>query len=223
MKKKENYYLIDEHTGNQYVIDKYTENQRNESIFTGTHEDALQAAADSISRPNRNVCIEGRYIRVEDHFSKTTQRCRLQTVAEYDAQKEERQEMLATVEAIQKVVDMADKMKYAYFWEVNENRANRKRYDEYHSAPKVCWTDNGHEYSAEFCTTSSRQNVYTKGYYYKDGKATNLKAIRYSCDRMWDQYFKKYSLGKYADCATEQEKQKDEEKPEKKKRRSRSL
>lgn len=213
MKKKENYYLIDEYTGNQY----------SESIFTGAQEDALQAAADSIKGANINICIEGKHIRAKNYLGETVQKCRLQTVAEYDAQKEERQEMLDTVAAIQKVVDMADKMKNAYFWTVNENKSCRKRYDEYHSAPEVCWTDNGHEYSAEFCTTSSRQNVYTKGYYYKDGKATNLKAIRYSCDRMWDQYLKKYNLGKYAECATEQEKQKDEEKPEKKKRRSRSL
>lgn len=182
--KKEKYYLVDDNTGWERKAGK---------VYIGTKEEALKEAL-------QDVGVDF-YLR-SDHVAEISLDCkksyRLQTVKEYEAQKAEKDEKRKLIAKIEEVVDMADKMKNAYFWSNDCNKQYRDKYDQNHSVPEVCWEEGGHTYSAEFCTRSSRQNVYAKGHYYKDGTQTNLKAIRNSLARMWDSYNKQYKLGDYA-------------------------
>mgnify|MGYP000889517939 CR=1 FL=1 len=180
--KKEKYYLVDDNTG-----------WRKGKVYIGTKEEALQEA---LNDAGVDLYLRG------DHVAEISVDCkksyRLQTVKEYEGQEKERDEKRGLITKIESVVDMADEMKNAYFWSNDYNKTYRDKYDQNHSVPEVCWEEGGHTYSAEFCTRSSRQNVYAKGHYYKDGVETNLKAIRNSLKRMWDSYNKQYKLGDYA-------------------------
>lgn len=204
------YYLINENNG-EALTEAFGDEKR---IYTGTKKEMLQEALRSMSS---DWYTDG--LRIKNHYENYGRSYRLQAVSEYERQKTDRQKMLTKICDIQEVIDMADKMRYAYFWDNNQNAQEREYYDKKHSTPEVCWKEGGHTYSAEFCTNSSRHNVYAKGYYFKDDKRTNLKAIRCSCDRMWDAYQKQYLLGEYADLP---EKTK-EKKTAKKKQHSRSL
>ena len=180
--KKEKYYLISDSAG-----------WKTEKVYIGTKEEALKEALNDVG---------GDFYLRGDHIAEICVDCkesyRLQTVKEYESQEKERDEKRGLITKIETVVDMADEMKNAYFWSNNCNKQYRDKYDQNHSVPEVCWEEGGHTYSAEFCTRSSRQNVYAKGHYYKDGVETNLKAIRNSLKRMRDDFNKQYKLGDYA-------------------------
>lgn len=203
------YYLINEDNGEALG--------EGECVYTGKKEEMLQEALKSMSS---SCYIEGSHIK--NHDSKRSYR--LQAVSEYERQKTDRQKMLTKICSIQEVIDMADEMRYSYFWDNNLDAQDRAYYDDKHSTPEVCWEEGGHTYSAMFTTHSSRHNIYAKGYYYKDGVKTNLRAIRCSCDRMWDVYQKQYRLGEYVDLPEKtKEKDSEEKKTTKKKQNSRSL
>lgn len=203
------YYLINEVNG-EALGD-------GECFYTGTKEEMLQEALRAMSS---NCYIESS--RIKNHNNGRSYR--LQAVTEYERQKPDRQKMLSKIRSIQEVIDMADTMKNAYLWDNNHNAQERAYYDDKHSTPKVCWEEGGHTFSAWFSTHSSRHNVYAKGYYFKDNVKTNLRAIRCSCDRMWDAYQKQYRLGEYADLPEKtEEKDSEKTKATKKKQHSRSL
>lgn len=204
------YYLINEVNG-EALTEAFRDEKR---VYTGKREEMLQEALRSMSS---SYYIEGPRIKNQDESDGRSYR--LQAVSEYERQKPDRQKMLTKICSIQEVIDMADKMRYAFFWDNNHDAQERAYYDDKHSTPEVCWEEGGHAYSAMFTTHSSRHNIYAKGYYYKDNVKTNLRAIRCSCDRMWDAYQKQYHLGEYADLP---EKTK-EKKTAKKKQNSRSL
>lgn len=89
-----------------------------------------------------------------------------------------------TINAVQAIIDDAEYFKNSYFWTPGGNSSSRKSYDRKHSHDTVTWTENGHDYSACFSVRSSYANYRVSSEYYKDGQKTNLKAIRYSLDRM---------------------------------------
>ena len=187
-----------------YLISDFTGDAKDETVYEGTKEEALQKALES---------LKGEYYLRGEHLTKMSINCeesfRLQPVTEYKKQKEERRKMSELIHRIEDVVDMADKMKNAWFWEGGGNESTRKYYDKKHSVPEVCWEDGGKKYSAEFCTSSSYRHVYTKGYYYRDGKETTLTAIRNSYYRMDENHDKQYGLYKYAGIPPMTEEEKD--------------
>lgn len=213
MKNKEQYYLISEVNGEAL----------SETIYTGTKEELLQEIA-ATKAMGKGWRADGLRLRNNYENEIGGESYRLQSVSEYEAQKVDRQKLLSKLGNIKAVINMADKMKNAYFWDNDMNAKLRESYDRYHSVSEVCWEEGGHTYSAAFSTQSSRHNVYAKGYYYKDDVKTNLRAIRCSYDRMWDAYEKQYRLGKYADLPEKtEEKSVEEKQPAKKKRRSRGM
>ena len=92
--------------------------------------------------------------------------------------------MNSTLKAINAIIEEAVRMKNAYFFIPPQNAGMRRSYEKYHSHEKIVWTDNGHEYSAEYIVTCSCRNVYAKGEYTKDGKPTTLTAIKNSYKRL---------------------------------------
>jgi hypothetical protein len=92
--------------------------------------------------------------------------------------------MFETIAAIHNIIQLADKMRAAYFFTPPTNAKGRRSYEKSNSHAPVTWTDEGHEYSAEFKTDCSCKNVYAKGIYTRDGKRTTLKAIKNSVARL---------------------------------------
>ena len=89
-----------------------------------------------------------------------------------------------TRSGIESVVNMAEKMKNAYFWTNDRGSASqRRRYDREHSA-SYRWDEGGHHYEAAFSTCSSVANIYTYRNYFFDGKRTNLTKIKGSLKRI---------------------------------------
>lgn len=88
------------------------------------------------------------------------------------------------IEKIEAVVNMAEDMKNAYFWHGVGNQSQRNYYDKKHSVDMVEWEEGDHTYTAEFTTRSSRDNIYAKGHYTKDGNKTTITAIRNSLKRL---------------------------------------
>lgn len=172
MKNKEQYFLISEVDGEAVGEDIYTGANKEEIIRKIVETDAM----------GKSWCADG--LRIRNKYEIGGESYRLQSVSEYEAQKADRQKLRSKIGHIEAVIDMADKMKNAYFWDNDMNAKLRESYDRYHSVSEVCWEEGGHTYSAAFSTQSSRHNVYAKGYYYKDDEKTNLRAIRCSYNRM---------------------------------------
>ena len=88
------------------------------------------------------------------------------------------------IAAIRDIIDEAEAMKSAYFFAPISHAGARRSYEKRHSHDEVCWTEGGHEYTASYTVSCSCRNVYANGEYTKDGKHTNLTAIRNSYKRM---------------------------------------
>ena len=82
------------------------------------------------------------------------------------------------------IIEEADKMKSAYFFQPPTSAYARRSYERYHSHDVVSWTEGGHEYTAAYNVKCSCRNVYARGEYTKDGKKTTLTAIKNSLNRM---------------------------------------
>lgn len=89
-----------------------------------------------------------------------------------------------TYSAIKRIISTADYTRKCYFWNPSPTASQRRGMEEKYTCPKITWTENGHTFTAEFSYRESCKNVYAKGYYTKDGISTNLKAIKYSFDRL---------------------------------------
>lgn len=90
----------------------------------------------------------------------------------------------STLASIAAIIDLAQEMKNAYFFQPPTNARSRRDYEQNHSISKVEWDEGGHHYTAEYTTICSCSNVYAKGVYTRDGKPTTLTAIRNSYRRM---------------------------------------
>lgn len=89
-----------------------------------------------------------------------------------------------TIVKIGMMIETAERMRNAYFWMPPTNAGSRRAYERQNSVPTVKWNENGHVYTAEFRVICSCAHVYTNGVYTKDGKKTNLVAIRNSYKRL---------------------------------------
>ena len=93
---------------------------------------------------------------------------------------------MSTVNQIESIVDQADKFRNSYFFAPPTKAADRRNYESYNSRPEVTWMESGDTYTAEFRVGCSCHNVYARGIYTKNGKKTNLTAIRNSLKRIRD-------------------------------------
>lgn len=87
---------------------------------------------------------------------------------------------------IKLIIDEAHTMKHSYFFNSPGNASARRDYERKHSHEKIEWKDGKDNYSAEFVVKCSCSNVYAMGYYFKNGKRTNLTAIKSSYKRLTD-------------------------------------
>lgn len=90
----------------------------------------------------------------------------------------------STLASIAAIIDLAQEMKSAYFFQPPTTARSRRAYEDAHSIPTVEWDEAGRHYTAEFTTQCSCHNVYAKGRYTRDGKQTTLTAIRNSYRRL---------------------------------------
>lgn len=82
------------------------------------------------------------------------------------------------------IVAEAKEMKNAYFYNSPQKADRRREYERRHSHDEVEWTEGGNTYTAEYNVSCSCANVYAKGNYTRNGKATTLTAIKNSLERM---------------------------------------
>ena len=88
------------------------------------------------------------------------------------------------IEAIENVVDIAEDMRYAYFYTPNRKAVCRRYFEEKHSTDEVEWEEGGNVYTAQFITECSSKHIYAKGYYTRNSKKTTLTAIKNSLNRL---------------------------------------
>ena len=88
------------------------------------------------------------------------------------------------ITAVHGIVDEAERMRGAYFFRPPANSYGRRRYEQEHSHTEVAWEEGGHAYTAEYCVSCSCHNVYARGTYTRDGKATTITAVKNSLKRM---------------------------------------
>lgn len=92
--------------------------------------------------------------------------------------------MQEIIRALEGIVEEAEKMKNAYFFNPPCHASERRAYEKKHSHERVEWEEGGHTWSAKYDVSCSCKNIYTSAEYTKDGVKTNLTAIRNSLKRM---------------------------------------
>ena len=88
------------------------------------------------------------------------------------------------IQAVQSIIDEAEKMRNAYFFSAPQCAGMRRSYEKYHSHDKVTWTDGKDIFTAEYSVRCSCKNVYASGEYTKNGNKTTLTAIKNSLKRL---------------------------------------
>ena len=85
---------------------------------------------------------------------------------------------------LKNLIDTAERFRNAYFWSAPGNAGARRSYERQNSVPLIAWTENGHNYTAEFTVNCSCRNIYANGTYTRDGKNTTITVIRNSYRRL---------------------------------------
>lgn len=88
------------------------------------------------------------------------------------------------ISSLENLIGTAEKFRSSYFWNPPQSACARRSYERQHSIPEISWTENGHNYTAEFSVDCSCRNIYAKGRYTRDGDKTTLTAIKNSYKRM---------------------------------------
>lgn len=101
-----------------------------------------------------------------------------------DEKKGENLTMTKVIGKLEYLFDQARKYKNCYFWNSYGNSQERDRKSRAESIPEFSWDEGGHHYTAEFVVEYRYSYVKATGYYTKDGKITNLTAIKNSYKRM---------------------------------------
>ena len=98
--------------------------------------------------------------------------------------KKEYQELEATLHKIEKVLEMSDYLKYAFFWRGDNGNAEQRAKREEELQASAEWDEGGHHYYADIYTSQSRS--YTRVYrdYRKDNISTNLTPLKNSYKRL---------------------------------------
>ena len=89
-----------------------------------------------------------------------------------------------TILALKHLVEMADHYRYAFYMTPPSSAAGRRSEERRGTVPELTWTEGGHKYTACYKVTCSCVHVYANGYYTRDGKKTNLTAIKNSLKRL---------------------------------------
>ena len=89
-----------------------------------------------------------------------------------------------TIDAIKAIIDEAEAMRSAYFYNPPAYASSRRYYERKHSHDIVEWIDGTDTYTAEYTVQCSCKNVYAHGYYTKNGEKTTLTAIKHSLARV---------------------------------------
>ena len=91
---------------------------------------------------------------------------------------------IETINLLKKLVATADHYRYAFYMTPSSLAAGRRLEEKRGTVPEFTWTEGGHKYTACYKVTCSCSNVYASGYYTRDGKKTNLTAIKNSLKRL---------------------------------------
>lgn len=89
-----------------------------------------------------------------------------------------------TLTTLGEIIDTAKRFRNSYFWSPPSNARGRRRMASKNSYPKIEWIENGNTYTAEYTVSCSCRYVYAYGRYTKNGKITNLTAIKNSHKRL---------------------------------------
>lgn len=89
-----------------------------------------------------------------------------------------------TISVLDEIIKTAEKFKNAYFWNPPYSAHGRRNMEYKNSFDTIEWVENGNTYTAEYSVRCSCRNVYAYGRYTKNGKTTNLTAIRNSYKRL---------------------------------------
>ena len=89
-----------------------------------------------------------------------------------------------TINKIGAIIAAAEKYKNAYFFNPPSSARSRRWLEEKYNLPDVEWEEGNDTYTASFSLECSCRNIYTFPYYTKNGKKTNLTAIRNSYKRL---------------------------------------
>lgn len=98
--------------------------------------------------------------------------------------KKEYEELQKAVAKVERLIESAEYVKGAWFWEGDNGNASRRASRGEYLSDYAEWTEGGHKWTADLTVTQSRYYTYVDRDYRKDGEKTNLKAIRYSLARM---------------------------------------
>ena len=91
---------------------------------------------------------------------------------------------MTITESIKAIIDEAEKMRGAYYYDSPKSAGSRRSYEKAHTHPEIMWEEGGHTYTARFTVSCSCANVYATGHYTRDGKKTTLTAIKNSYKRL---------------------------------------
>lgn len=89
-----------------------------------------------------------------------------------------------TIRLLKRLVEIADHYRYAYYMTPSSLAAGRRLEEKRGTVPEFAWTEGGHKYTACYKVTCSCAHVYASGYYTRDGKKTNLTAVKNSMARL---------------------------------------
>ena len=91
---------------------------------------------------------------------------------------------IETINQIRALVAVADYYRDAIFMTPSSLAAGRRSEEKRGTIPEFSWTEGGHKYTACYKVICSCTHVYASGYYTRDGKKTNLTAIKNSLQRL---------------------------------------
>ena len=89
-----------------------------------------------------------------------------------------------TIHSIRALVAVADHYRYAFYMTPSSLAAGRRWEEKRGTVPEFTWTEGGNKYTDCYKVVCSCAHVYASGYYTRDGKKTNLIAIKNSLKRL---------------------------------------
>lgn len=105
-------------------------------------------------------------------------------VRSLDSEIEKIEKKQETINKVGEIIAAAEKYKNAYFFTPPASASGRRWLENKYNLPEVEWKDGNDTYTASFSLECSCRNIYTSSCYTKNGKVTNLTAIRNSYKRL---------------------------------------
>ena len=98
----------------------------------------------------------------------------------------------AGIDDLERIINTHEQMKNHYFWNPPNIAALRRKFERMNTHPEIAWTENGTHYTAETKCTCSCNHIYYNGIFTRNGKKTNISAIRSSYQRMLEEMISYY-------------------------------